>query len=74
MSVVGFMKSRAEAGTEKITNSLKGLTVSLFRGFLPFPVPSSLRLCAYMDTTDNPQPRTDVTIYYEAMEVRYDSR
>ena len=38
------MESRAKAGTGNITKSLKGLTFSLFRGFLPLPVTSSLRL------------------------------
>jgi len=39
-------ESRAKAGTGNNTKSLKGLNLdlSLFRGFLPSPVPSSLRL------------------------------
>jgi len=38
-------KAELKLALGNITNSLKGLNPSLFRGFVPLPVPSSLRLC-----------------------------
>jgi len=40
-------ESRAKAGTGNSINFLKGLPLSLLRGFLPWPVPSSLRLFGF---------------------------
>ena len=39
------LRKKSEAGTENFKDSLKGLNLSLFRGFLPCPMPSLLRLC-----------------------------